>query len=268
MTVEKPAIEGGTPVRVETLPYATQWIRQDEIDAVVETLKSTWITTGPREKEFSEEFAKYVGAEHAIAVNSCTSALNLSVAVLGTGPGDEVITTPMTFVATVFAIIHSGATPVFADIREDTFNIDPDRIEGKITGRTKAILPMHYGGNPVDLDPVHEIAGKHGLKVIEDAAHAAGAEYKGRKIGAISDLTCFSFHAIKNMTCAEGGMITTADAETAARLKALSFFGISQDAYKRSASPRPWHYDVGEFGFKYNMTDIAAAMGLVQLRRL
>jgi len=266
--IDKPALEGGDPVRSTVLPYATQSIGREEIEAVVETLKSVWITTGPREKEFSEKFAAYVGSKHAVAVNSCTSALNVSVVALGIGPGDEVITTPLTFVATTFAVIHAGATPVFADIRPDTFNIDPAEIEQKITPRTKAILPMHYGGTPVDLDPILAIAKKHKLKVIEDAAHASGAEYKGRKIGTFGDFTCFSFHAIKNMTSAEGGMITTADPEMASLLKALVFFGIPMDAYKRSTSPNPWHYDVEHLGYKYNMPDISAALGMVQLEKL
>lgn len=268
MAVEKPAIEGGTPVRSEVLPYATQWLQQEEIDAVVNTLKSVWITTGPKEKEFTEKYAEYVGAKHAVAVSSCTAALNLSVIGAGIGPGDEVITTPMTFVATTLAIIHAGATPIFADIEEDTLNMDVNTIEDKITEKTKAILPMHYGGNPVKIDRVLEIAKKHGLKVVEDAAHASGAAYKGKKIGVFGDMTCFSFHAIKNMTCAEGGMITTDNTEVAEWLKTMSFFGIPMDAYKRASSDRPWHYDVEDAGFKYNMTDIAASMGLVQLPRL
>lgn len=268
MAIDKPAIEGGAPARDKILPYATQWLEQEEIDAVVDTLKSVWITTGPKEKEFTEKYAAYVGAKHGVAVSSCTAALNLSVIGAGVGPGDEVITTPMTFVATTLAVLQAGATPVFVDIEEDTLNIDVEKIESKITEKTKAILPMHYGGNPVKMDRILEIAKKHNLKVVEDAAHASGAAYKGKKIGSFGDMTCFSFHAIKNMTCAEGGMITTDDGELAERLKSMSFFGIPMDAYKRASSERPWHYDVEDMGFKYNMTDIAASMGLVQLRKL
>ncbi len=268
MAIEKPAIEGGTPVRSQTLPYATQWISDDDIDAVVDTLKSGWLTGGPKIGEFEREFAAYVGAPHAIALNSCTSALNLSVIALGIGPGDEVITTPMTFVATTLAIIHAGATPVFTDIEENTLNMDAADIERRITPRTKAIMPMHYGGNPVDLDAVLKIAGEHGLKVIEDAAHAAGAEYRGRKIGTHGDLVNFSFHAIKNATCAEGGAITSADPELAEKLKTLRYFGIPQDAYKRASSPTPWKYEVVALGYKYNTTDIQCALGLSQLKRL
>jgi len=268
MAIEKPAIEGGTPVRGDVLPYTTQWIGEEEIAAVVNTLKTVWITTGPREREFAEKFAAYAGAKHAVAVNSCTSALHISVAAAGAGPGDQVITTPLTFAATVFAITHNGAEPVFADIKEDTYNIDSRAIEGKITESTKALLPVHYGGNPADMDAIMETAGRHGLKVIEDAAHAAGAGYGGRKIGSIADMTCFSFHAVKNMTCIEGGAVTTDNPETARALKELSYFGINADAYSREKSDRPWHYDVVRDGLKCNMPDVSAAVGLVQLQKL
>ncbi len=268
MAIEKPAIEGGTPVRSQILPYATQWISDDDIAAVVDALKSGWLTGGPKIGEFEREFAAYVAAPHAIALNSCTSALNLSVLALGIGHGDEVITTPMTFVATTLAIIHAGATPVFTDIEESTLNMDAADIERRITPRTKAIMPMHYGGNPVDLDAVLKIASERGLKVIEDAAHAAGAEYRGRKIGTHGDLVNFSFHAIKNVTCAEGGAMTTADPELAEKLKTLRYFGIPQDAYRRASSQTPWKYEVVSLGYKYNTTDIQCALGLSQLERL
>jgi len=266
--MNKPAIEGGEPVRRDILPYATQWINQDDIDAVTGVLKSGWLTGGPKIGEFECAFADYVGAAHAVAVNSCTSALNMSVLALGIGPGDEVITTPMTFVATTLSIIHAGATPVFTDILEDTINMDTAGIERLITPRTKAIMPMHYGGNPVDLDAVLSVAKKHNLKVIEDAAHAAGASYRGRKIGTHGDIVNFSFHAIKNITCAEGGVMTFADAELAEKLRTLRFFGIPQDAFKRASSPTPWSYEVVSLGYKYNTTDIQCALGLSQLKRL
>ncbi len=268
MAIDKPAIEGGTPVRTEPLPYATQWIGEEEIAAVVETLKSVWITTGPRTAEFQDAFAGYVGAKYAVGLNSCTGALTVSVAALGVGPGDEVITTPLTFAATVLSIIYSGATPVLADIKMDTYNIDPASIEKKITGKTKAIIPVHYAGNPADMDDITAIAKQHGLKVIEDGAHAVGAEYRGRRIGTFGDMTCFSFHAIKNMTSVEGGMITTDDAGLASKAKALSFFGIDNDAYSRADSDKPWQYDVSAPGFKCNMPDICAAIGLVQLGKI
>lgn len=268
MALEVPAIEGGEPVRKDPLPYATQWIEQDDIDAVVDVLKSGWLTGGPKIGEFEREFAAYTGARNCVVVNSCTSALNMSVKALGIGPGDEVITTPMTFAATTLAIVHAGATPVFTDILDSTLNMDPMDIESRITPRTKAIMPMHYAGNPADLDVILNIAAARGLKVIEDAAHAAGAVYGGRRIGTHGDLVNFSFHAIKNATMAEGGCITTADDELAEKLRTMRYFGIPQDAYKRASSPTPWKYEVVSLGYKYNTTDIQCALGLSQLKKL
>lgn len=268
MAVEKPAIEGGRPVREKPLAPAAHWVGQSEIDAVADVLRTGWLAGGPKIAEFERAFGGAVGAPHAVAVNSGTAALHLSVLASDIGPGDEVITTPLTFIATTFAILYAGATPVFADVREDTFNIDPADIGRRITPRTKAILPVHYAGNPADLDPILALARKYNLKVIEDAAQAAGAEYRGRRIGTHSDLVCFSFQATKNITCGEGGMVTTADAAAAERLRSLRFFGIPADAHMRSLTPTPWRYEVEELGFKYNTTDIQAALGLAQLARL
>ncbi|MEW5946642.1 MAG: DegT/DnrJ/EryC1/StrS family aminotransferase [bacterium] len=263
-----PAIEGGAPVRSEPLPYATQWITDEDVREVTNVLRSSWITSGPVVQRFENEFAALTGAAHAVAVYSCTHALHLCFAALDLEPGDEVITTPLTFVATAFAVTHNGARAVFADVREDDFNLDPARVAEKLTPRTRALLPMHYGGAPCEMDELMRIAAENRLFVVEDAAHALGASYKGRRIGTLGDLTCFSFHAVKNVTSGEGGMITTDDEPLRRRLVSLRFFGIPADAWARAGSERPWHYEVREHGFKCNMMDIQAALGLSQLKRL
>ncbi|MEW6201170.1 MAG: UDP-4-amino-4,6-dideoxy-N-acetyl-beta-L-altrosamine transaminase [bacterium] len=268
MKSDIPALEGGTPVRSTSLPYATQWIGDEEIQEVVKVLQSPWITSGPIVEKFEKAFSESVGSLHAVAVSSGTAALHLSVRALGIGAGDEVITTPLTFAATAFAILHNGAYPIFADVNEDTFNISPAEIEQKITLKTRAVIPMHYAGNPCDMDEITKIAAEHKLFVIEDAAHAIGAAYQGKNIGAISDLTCFSLHAIKNITSGEGGMIATDDEDLAKKIISLRFFGITADAWKRAQSDRPWFYEIHDTGFKCNMMDLQAAIGLVQLRRL
>ena len=255
-------------MRREFLPFNRPFIGEEEKREVLDSLESGWITTGPKVKRFEAEFAAYVGCEHATAVSSCTAAMHLSLFALDIGAGDEVILSPFTFASSANVILHQGAEPVFADIRRDTFNLDPERIEEKITPRTKAILVIHYGGQPAEMDPILEIAGKRGLFVIEDAAHAVGAEYKGRKIGTIGDFTCFSFYAIKNLTTAEGGMVTTADREWVEKIETASLHGMNRDAWKRYKKEGSWYYEVVCPGFKYNMTDIQAAIGLHQLRRL
>ena len=241
----------------------------EEINAIGEVLKSGWIGLGPKTKEFERKFAEYVGAKYAIATNSCSGALHLALDAIGATKGDEIITTPMTFVSTSHAIVHNGAIPVFVDIDPETLNIDPKEIEKKITPRTKAILIVDYGGHPCELDEIKEIADKNNLVIIEDAAHACGSEYKGKKIGCgISDLTCFSFHAVKNLPTGDGGMITTNNEEFAKRIKRMAWVGMNKDTFERSEHGFSWHYDILDYGFKYHMNDISAALGLVQLGKL
>jgi dTDP-4-amino-4,6-dideoxygalactose transaminase len=243
-------------------------IGEEEINEVVETLRSGWLTTGPRAARFEREFRERTGATHAVAVNSATAGLHLALAGLEIGPGDEVITTPMTFCATVQAILHVGATPVLADIGWDG-NIDPEEIEKRITSRTRAIIPVHLAGLPCEMNTIWALARKHGIHVIEDAAHAAGACYENRPIGAgASDAVVFSFYATKNLTTGEGGMITTHRADLAESMRMLALHGVSHDAWDRYTEHGNWHYDVLAHGFKYNLSDIQAAIGIHQLRKL
>ncbi len=250
------------------LPFSRPSIGADEIEEVVDSLKSGWITTGPKVQQFESDFAKFVGAKHAVAVNSATSGLHLAYLALGLKPGEEAITTPLTFISTVSMLCSLGVKPVLADIDPNTLNIDPGEIEKKITKKTRAIVPVHFAGLPCDLDRIKTIARKHRLKVIEDAAHAAGTEYKGGKIGALSDATVFSFHPIKNMTTGEGGMITTNDDKLAEKLALLRFHGMNKLAWKRYGKGGSPHYDINCLGYKYNMMDIQAALGIHQLRKL
>jgi len=251
-----------------TVPFFRPDIGEEEIAAVVDTLRSGWVTVGPRTQEFEEAFASAIGAPHAVAVNSCTSALHLALDALDLEPGDEVITSTLTFTASGATIIHAGARPVLVDSTSDTLNMDPDDVARKITARTRALVPVHYTGHPAAMDELLDLAQRHGLTVIEDAAHALPASYRGRSVGTIGDVTAFSFYATKNLTTGEGGMLTTADATLADRLRTRRLHGMSRDAWRRYSSAGSWRYDVSYPGFKYNMTDIAAAMGLVQLLRL
>lgn len=253
--------------RTTFLSFSPPAISEEEIAAVVDTLRSDWITTGPKTKKFEADFAEYIGAPSALAVNSCTGALHVALAALGIGPGDDVITTPMTFCSSANVIEHVGANVVLADVEPDILTIDPAKIEAAITRRTKAILPVHYAGHPADMDPIMEIARKHNLAVIEDAAHALPTYYKGKRVGTIGDFTAFSFYATKNLTTAEGGMLTGSPDNTA-RARLWSLHGMSRDAWNRYSATGSWFYEVVEPGFKYNMTDIQAAIGLVQLGRL
>lgn len=263
------AVLGGTPVRQSNLPYGRQSIDEDDIEAVVQVLRSDWITTGPKVDEFEEAVAELVGAKFAVAFSSGTAALHGAAFAAELGPGDEAITTPMTFCATANCVLYMGATPVFADVDTDTLNINIQRIEELVTPRTKAILPVDYSGHPVDLDPLLALAEQRGLVVIEDAAHALGAEYKGRRVGSISHMTTFSFHPVKHITTGEGGMVTTDNLEFARRLKMFRSHGVDPEARRRQAEVSgPWFYEMEALGFNYRLPDIACALGLSQLGRL
>jgi perosamine synthetase len=271
------------PVRKDFLPFSRPDIEQAEIDEVVDALHSGWITTGPKTHQFEADFAAYVEAKHAIAVNSCTAAMHLALEAIGLQQGDEVITSPYTFAATAEVVRYFEAKPVFVDVCPADLNLNPDLIEAAITQRTKAIIPVHIAGLPADLDAIYAIAAKHGLAVIEDAAHAFPSKYKGQFIGQdlksdhtqhatrntqhVSRLTCFSFYATKTITTGEGGMITTGDEALAERCRIMALHGISKDAWKRYTAEGSWYYEIIAPGFKYNMTDVAAAMGLAQLRK-
>ena len=249
------------------IPFCVPFTDQSEIDQVNESIRSGWLTTGPKTKEFEQRIGRYVKAEHAVALNSCTSALHLALAAVGVKRGDEVITTPYTFAATGETILYQGARPVLADIQPDTLNISPGAIRRAITGRTRAIVPVHMAGLACDMDEILTLARRKGIPVIEDAAHALGTTVGSRMIGGLSDLTCFSFYATKNLTTGEGGMVTTNDGELAARVRLLSLHGLSRDAWKRYTAAGTWKYDIVDLGYKYNMTDVAAGLGLAQLAK-
>jgi len=255
-------------MRSAFLPFARPALGEEEIAEVVDTLKSGWITTGPKVERFTAAFADYVGGRYAVPVSSATAGLHVALLALGIGPGDEVITTPMTFVATLNTIVHCGAVPVLADIDAATLNVRVEEIERKITKKTRAIVPVHFVGQPADLDPILELAAGRGLAVLEDAAHAVGAEYKGRRIGSFPTTSVFSFHPNKNMTTGEGGMIVTEDEEVFEKASLLKFHGMDRESWKRFAKAGSPRYDVAVPGYKYNMMDIQAALGLHQLRRL
>ncbi len=292
-------------MRETFLPFSLPTIGEEEIAEVADSLRFGWITTGPKTKRFEEQFREYIGAKHAIAVNSCTAGLHIALTALGIGPGDEVIVPTLTFCSTANVVVHLGARPVLVDVGDD-FNVTPEAIEQAITPKTKAIIPVHYGGQPCDLEAIYAIAARYNLTIIEDAAHAVGATYHGHKIGSdtlsnevreqgsllrqedketkgqgkkeqkgapqlrskLKVVTVFSFYATKNMTTGEGGMITTADDELAERMRLLSLHGMSRDAWKRYTSAGSWYYEVVAAGYKYNMTDIQAALGIHQLRKL
>jgi len=250
------------------IPVGQPLFGKEEKKEILDAMDSGWVTLGPRTKQFEEAFAKYVGAKYAIAVSSCTAAIHLALLAAGIGTGDEVITTPFTFVATINPIVHVGAKPVFTDINSETFLIDTTQIEKKITKKTKAIIPVHYAGLPADIHAIKQLTQKYSLLLIEDAAHAAGAKYKNKYIGSIGDMACFSFHPLKNICTGDGGMITTNNKDYAEKLQKLRLHGMSRDAWKRYTATGSWRYDVQEPGYKYNMTDLAAALGIHQLRKL
>jgi dTDP-4-amino-4,6-dideoxygalactose transaminase len=250
--------------------FGAPQIEQDEIDEVVDSMRASWLGTGPKVARFEREFAAYknVQPDHVAATNSCTAALHISMLAAGLKPGDEVITTALTFCATVNAIIHTGATPVLVDVEADSMNIDPHAVEAAITERTRAILPVHFAGRPSAMDALVAIARKHNLKLIEDCAHAIETEYHGKKAGTFGEFGCFSFYATKNITTGEGGMVVAQDEHDIARIKVLALHGMSKDAWHRFGDAGYKHYLVTEAGFKYNMMDIQAAIGIHQLERI
>ena len=250
------------------LVFGAPSIEEAEIEEVVASMRSGWLGTGPKVARFETDFRTYKDADHAVAVNSCTAALHLSILAAEIKPGDEVITTPMTFCATVNAIIHAGATPVLADVDPVTMNIDPKQVALKITKKTRAILPVHFAGRPCDMDALCDLARQLNLKLIEDCAHAIETEYKGLKVGTFGDFGCFSFYVTKNIVTGEGGMVLARREEDAARVKVLALHGMSKDAWKRFGDEGHKHYYVVECGFKYNMMDIQAAIGIHQLSRV
>ena len=255
----------------DPIPFAVPDISEREVEAAAAAVRSGWLTTGPRTAEFEQLFAEFIGAKHAIAVNSCTAAMHLSLEALSVGPGDRVLTTPFTFTATAEVIRYLGADPVFVDIDADTFNLDPDRLEDKLLDGSEyaAVLPVHYAGHACDMSRVLELARRHGTKVVEDAAHALPTRYKGRLIGKLGDLTAFSFYATKTLATGEGGMVTTESDDWAARVRTMRLHGIDRDVFRRYQSDKPaWYYEVVAPGYKYNMTDVAAAIGIQQLARL
>lgn len=251
----------------KSLPFHLPSLDAQEAEAVCEVLQSGWITTGPKVKEFEAGFSAYVGARHAVAVNSCTAALHLALEAIGLQEGDEVIVPTLTFAATAETVLYFRATPVLVDSEPETFNLDPDAAESALSPRTKAILPVHFAGQPCRMDRITALAARRRIKVIEDAAHAFPARYQGRMIGTLSDITCFSFYATKNITTGEGGMATTESPEYADRMRMMSLHGISKDAWKRYSREGSWRYEILCPGFKYNLPDILAAIGLVQLSK-
>ncbi len=255
-------------IRKEFLPMSRPAIGEEEIEAVAGAMRSGWITSGPRVAELEEQFRALTGAPHAVAVASATAGMHLVLTALGVGPGDEVVTPSLTFASTVNQIALRGAAPVFADSDYGTLQVDPDDLARRITPRTRAIVPVHFAGAPADLDPIREAAGRAGVPVIEDAAHAVGTVYKGRPAGGLGDIAVYSFHPIKNITTGEGGMVTCRDEGLAGKLRLLRFHGIERDAWKRYGKGGTPHYDIREPGYKYNLTDLHAAIGVVQMRKV
>ena len=264
---EQLAIEGGQPIRATLLPYGRQSVDEDDVRCVVEILRSDWLTTGPTVSEFGATFASTVGSREAVSVTSGTAALHAAVFAAGIGPGDEVITTPMAFAATANCVHYLGGTVVFADVDPVSLNLAPEQVKASITKRTKAIIPVDYCGQPADLDEIAALAAEHDLIVIEDAAHALGATYRGRRVGSIGHLTTFSFHPVKHITTGEGGMVTTDDLALAERLRRFRNHGISSD-YRQRERQGSWYYEMQELGFNYRLTDIQCALGLSQLGKL
>ena len=263
----KLAINGGTPVRARLLPYGRQTVTDEDIAAMAEVLRSDWLTTGPLVNQFERAFAEYVGAREAVAVNSGTAALHAAIFALGIGPGEEVIVPAMTFAASANCVVFQGATPVFADVEPDTLLIDPSSAGRKITKRTRAIVAVDYAGQPCDYNRLTGLCGKHGIKLIADACHALGAEYKGRKVGGLADLSTFSFHPVKHITTGEGGMITTNDSDFAARMRRFRNHNIATD-FRQREETGSWFYEVVDLGYNYRLTDFQCALGISQLSKV
>lgn len=265
--MEKLAIEGGKPVRRTLLPYGHQWIDEDDVQAVIEVLRSDWLTTGPKVADFERAFANIVGAKEAVAVSSGTAALHAAVYALGIGPGDEVIVPPMTFAATANCVVFQGGIPIFADVDPNTLLLDPAQVEMKITPRTRAIIAVDYAGQPCEYTALRAIADRHGLWLVADACHALGATYKGRPVGSLAHLSTFSFHPVKHITTGEGGMVTTDDPHLARRMRVFRNHGITTDHRQREAQGS-WFYEMVDLGYNYRLTDVQCALGISQLRKL
>jgi perosamine synthetase len=261
------AMHGGPPVRKTLLPYGHQSIDEADIQAVVDTLRSEWLTIGPRIAEFEEAFAARTGARHAVSFSSGTAALHAAAFTAGLKAGDEAITSPLTFVATANCVLYQEAIPVFADVSPDTLNLDPEQAAARVTPRTRAILPVDYAGHPADLSPILDLAERHGMVVIEDASHALGAEYKDRNVGSVAHMTVFSFHPVKHITTGEGGMVTTDNPKFAETLRRFRNHGITSEARQRQSAGQ-WYYEMELLGFNYRLTDIACALGIQQLKKL
>ncbi len=265
---DRPAAEGGAPVRSEFLPFARPSIGELEIEKVVETLRSGWLTVGPRTKEFEATVAAYIGVERAAAVHSCTAGLHLAMVLFGVGPGDEVIVPALNFAAAPNMVIHVGARPVLVDVDPTTLNVDGEIVEAAITERTKLVIPVHFAGRPCPMDEILDVAEAGGIRVLGDGAHAIGADIGGRRIGSMAHATSFSFYVTKGITTGEGGIVTSPDPSILDRIGRLSLHGMSSDAWTRYTAHGPWYYEILEAGYKYNMNDIQAALGLCQMRRV
>ena len=261
------AEKGGSPVRNTLLPYGHQCIDEDDIKAVVDVLHSDWLTTGPKVAEFEKRFAEMVGAKYAVAVNSGTAALHAAAFAAGIGPGDEVITTPVTFAASANCVLYCGGRPLFADVEADTLLLDPSCVKSKVSPKTKAIIAVDYAGQPCDYDALNKLSDKHGFVLIADACHALGATYKNRKVGTLADMTVFSFHPVKHITTGEGGMVVTDNHDFAVKLRAFRNHGITTDHRQREANGS-WFYEMAELGYNYRLPDINCALGLSQLKKL
>jgi len=260
-------LDGGNPVREEMLPYGTQWIDEDDIAAVVDVLRSDWLTTGPKVPEFEKVFAQKVGAAEAVAVSNGTAALHASMFALGIGKGDEVIVTPMTFAASANCVLYQGGTPVFADVEPDSLLLDPSAVEAAITPRTKAIVAVDFAGHPCEYDKLQDLASRHGLALVADACHALGGSYRGTAVGTLADLSVFSFHPVKHITSGEGGMITTNDADLASHMRRFRSHGISSD-FRQRDKVGSWFYEMVDLGYNYRLTDIQCALGISQISKL